>query len=182
MAGMDKVLGALELAEDLWGKAVLANKEEKMGFAAQLHREAHFSLPQIAKIVRLPARYIYEEFRPNGGKGGRFDPESLSTLVVIRRNHVKGLPIADALIRGGILSGTSYTCLTALTRIPYSKYYEVARQVAAPEKGFTPAVKVSDQQRKNVLGLREKGLNQYEIAHATGLDQPLVSRILRGLR
>jgi predicted XRE-type DNA-binding protein len=181
----DKLLEALELAHGIWEKTVLADKMEKMGFAAELHRYAVFSLPQLAKIVRLNPRYIYDEFKPNAEKGGRFDPATLNILVRVRRYHVEGKRIPENLIRMGIQGGTSYTCLTALTRISYSKYYDLARKVVISTEGeekVTARSSVSEQRRANVLALRDKGLTQKEIAHATGLDQPMVSRILRGLR
>lgn len=124
----DKVLEALETAEEVWERCVLADKQEKMGYAAKLYRYEHFSIPQIAKIVRLASRYLYVEFQPNADKGGRFDPATLSTLAKIRRLHVQGRRVPDALVRIGVQGGTSYTCLTVLTRIPYSAYYEAGRE------------------------------------------------------
>ena len=174
----DKLVEALDFAVDIWEKSLLAGKIEKLGYAGQLHRFAVFSLPQIAKIVRVPSRYIYEEFRPNGAKGGRFDPQTLSTLARIRRLQIEGKKIPDRLIRLGIEGGTSFTCITALTKISYSKYYELARETTAKQVE-SPVV---PQTRENILALRERGLTQVEIAHATGLDQPRVSRILRGQR
>lgn len=182
--GGDKWLEALELGADVWAKADMAGKLEKMGYAADLHRFGVFSLPQIAKIVRLNPKFIYAEFRPNSAKGGRFDPQTLSTLVRIRRAHLEGRKVPDRLIQVGIEGGTSFTCITALAKIPYSKYYDVARAAAAEEKKVTKPVYVSvaPETKENVFSLREQGLTQLEIANATGLDQPMVSRILRGLR
>lgn len=191
MAGnqTDRVLFALELAGDIWGKATAAIREEKLAYAHQLWRLEHFSLPQIAKIVRLNARYIYEELKPNNAKGGRFDPATLSTLARIRRAYLQGEKVPHQLIGMGIKGGTSYSCLTALTKIPYSAYYEVSRTAVAEAeqdklKSFTnqpKAVEVAER-RATVHSLRDKGLTQMEIAYATGIDQPMVSRILRGLR
>ena len=181
----DRVLEAFQLAADIWSHTIMAEKLEKLEYAEKLHPLGVFSLPQIAKIVRLNSRYIYEKFEPNSPKGGRFEPATLSTLVRIRRLFLNGEDIPHNLIRLGIQGGTSYTCLTALTRIPYSKYYEVARaQRVEREKSptlNTPS-RLDQDQRASVLALRAKGLTQNEIAFATGLDQPLVSRILRGLR
>lgn len=189
MAQMDKILEALELAGEIWGKTTLGMKEEKLAYAHQLYRMEHFSLPQIAKIVRLNSRYIYEEFTPNNTKGGRFDPATLSTLARIRRSHLQGQKIPHQLISMGIKGGTSYSCLTALTKIPYSAYYEVSRAAVAEVeqeklKDFTnqPKAREVAERRATVHGLRDKGLTQKEIAYATGIDQPMVSRILRGLR
>lgn len=175
----DKLLEALELADEIWVKAQFGDKVEKLGYAAQLNRLGVFSLPQIAKIVRLNSRYIYEEMQPKAKKGGRFDPATLSTLARIRRLRVEQrMVIPHALIRTAIEGGTSYSCMVALTGIPYSKYYEVARMVQHKAQE-TPAL-VAGVQREEIFKLREKGLSQPEIAQATGIDQPTVSRVLKG--
>lgn len=191
MAGFhkDKVLEALEEAVDIWEKTVLANRSDKLAYAHVLWRYEHFSLPQIAKIVRLNARYVYEELIPNGAKGGRFDPQTLSTLARIRRALLQGERVPDALVRMGIMGGTSFTCMTVLTGLSYGAYYDVARKAA--ERAEQETLKGSysrerdlqwQKRREEFFKLREQGLNQYEIERVTGVDQSTVSKVLRGVR
>lgn len=212
MAGYtaDTILEALELAGEVWSKTTLGLKEEKLSYAHELHRFRLFSLPQIAKIVRLNSRYIYEELSPNAKKGGRFDPATLSTLARIRRAHIQGQRVPHQLISMGIKGGTSYTCLTALTKIPYSNYYEVAREAAARAeqeelKAYTvdrspeaqamresvreAKAKMTEDNReffqarkKEIFSLRDQGLSVTAIGEATSTDKGYVSKVLRGLR
>jgi hypothetical protein len=204
---LDRVLAALEAAEEIWDKTVLGMKEEKLAYAHQLWRYEHFSLPQIAKIVRLNSRFIYEELRPNNTKGGRFDPATLSTLARIRRAHLQGERVPRQLISMGIKGGTSYTCLTALTRIPYSAYYEVSVEANAELeqealKGRTRMVRSEVAQEKRtekdriiaekraffesrkqeIRSLGEKDWSTREIGLAVGANSGYVSRVLRGER
>jgi hypothetical protein len=174
----DKLLEALELAGDIWEKSALGDKMEKLGYAAQLNRFGVFSLPQIAKVVRINSRFLYEEMKPKADKGGRFDPQTLSTLVRIRRCRLERKVVPHALIRTGIEGGTSYSCMVKLTGIPYSKYYEVARLVSHRAHDI-PAL-VAGVQRDEIFKLRERGLTQQEIATATGVDQGTISRVLKG--
>lgn len=191
MAGFhkDKVLEALEEAVDIWEKTVLANRSDKLAYAHVLWRYEHFSLPQIAKIVRLNARYVYEELLPNGAKGGRFDPQTLSTLARIRRALLQGERVPDALVRMGIMGGTSFTCMTVLTGLSYGAYYDVARK--ATDRAEQEAMKGTyaseravdwEYRRKEVHKLREQGLNMPAIGQAMGIDKSTVSKILRGVR
>lgn len=174
----DKLLEALELAGEIWEKSALGDKMEKLGYAAQLNRFGVFSLPQIAKIVRINSRFLYEEMVPKAEKGGRFDPQTLSTLVRIRRIRVERKAVPHALIRTAIEGGTSYSCMVVLTGIPYSKYYEVSRVVTAKAQQV-PAL-VAGVQRDEIFKLRGRGLTQQEIATATGVDQGTISRVLKG--
>jgi hypothetical protein len=202
---LDKVLGALEQAAEIWEKTVLGMKEEKLAYAHQLHRFEHFSLPQIAKIVRLNSRYIYEELQPNNTKGGRFDPQTLSTLVRIRRAHLQGEKVPRQLISMGIKGGTSYSCLTSLTRISYSAYYDVsveanaeleqealkgqtriARSAAARaereerERQIAEKRAYFEMRRKEILSLGEEDWGVREIGRIVGANHGVVSKILRG--
>lgn len=209
MAGvrLDRVLEALEAATDIWGKTFFAQKEEKLLYARQLHKFEHFSLPQIAKIVRINPRYVYEELTPGRAKGGRFDPATLSTLVRIRQAHLQGQKVPHQLVSMGIKGGTSYSCLTALTKIPYSAYYEVsvtanaeleqealkgqtriARSAEAQAKRVEKQSVISEtreffeMRKKEIFKLRESGLTTREIGRATGANHGYVSRVLRGER
>ena len=211
MAGwkLDKVLDALDTAIEIWDKTRLGMKEEKLAYAHQLHKFEHFSLPQIAKIVRLNSRYIYDELTPNAKKGGRFDPQTLSTLSRIRRAHLQGQKIPHQLISMGIKGGTSYSCLTALTRIPYSAYYEVSVQVAAelgqedlktfklrgPRSEVSAAAKAAREERarliaekrayfemrkQEIFSLRDEDFSMREIGEIVGAHSGTVSNVLKG--
>lgn len=176
----DKLLTALERAAEIWELSALGEKTEKLGYAAELNRFGVFSLPQIAKIVRINSRFLYEEMQPKADKGGRFDPGTLSTLARIRRCRLERKTVPYALIRTGIEGGTSYSCMVRLTGIPYSKYYEVARMVA--HRAHEVPVLVAGVQRDEIFKLREQGLTQGQVSQATGVDQPTISRVLKGMK
>ena len=178
----DKKLAALRAADEAWAKALYCNKEEKLGLAAELHRHELFSIPQIAKIVRLNARYIYEELQPNAAKGGgRFDPATLSIMVKIRMARMTDQPVAPALIRTAIKGGTSYSCMVKLTGLPYATYYDVSVKTqeeldAAPEKNMKFAPKVTPEVAEEIRKLRRNRYTLQQIADIVGVDRRTVIR------
>jgi hypothetical protein len=202
---MDRVLEALEAAVDIWDKTVMGMKEEKLAYANQLWRYEHFSLPQIAKIVRINPRYIYEELQPNNTKGGRFDPATLSTLVRIRRSYLQGQKIPRQLVSMAIKGGTSYSCVTALTGISYSAYYEVSVEANAElvQEGLKGKTRIArsevaqaerdarerliaekrayfEMRKQEILSLGKEDWGVREIGRIVGANHGTVSKILRG--
>lgn len=184
----DKKLAALRAADDAWAKALYASKPEKLGLAAELHRHELFSLPQIAKIVRLNARYVYDELTPNAAKGGgRFDPATLSTLYRIRQARVLEQAVPPALIRVAIKGGTSYSCLVKLTDIPYATYHKMSVQTqeqldAAPEKNMRWAPKMTPEIEAEMRKMRRQHFTYQTIADSVGLGVRTVQRFFTAER
>jgi hypothetical protein len=181
----DKILSALTDAIAAWDGCVYGSKNEKLHWAHTVHKHGVFSIPQIAKIVRLPARYIYDEMAPNNPKGGgRFDPQTLSALKRIRHAHVLGEKISHSLLKLAISGGTSYSCIVTLTGIPYSTYYPEAsltqeELAALPEKKMKFAPKISPELADEIRRMWGQRYSKADIARATGLEESSVSRFLR---
>jgi hypothetical protein len=120
----DHILNGLLKAESYWKKAAIADKITKIDMAKELNNLKMFSLNQLAKIVRIPARELSSRMSPKSG-GGRFEPETLSALAVVRRKKLAGEAIPQALLQLIVESDTSYSCACELTGIPYSTYYKL---------------------------------------------------------
>ena len=119
----DERLLALKYAEICWKRTFYAEREAKLYYAEELHAYGIFSLNQLAKIVRLePVALTRHGLKPNAG-GGRFEPESLSMLVSLRKSKIEGNKLPVNLVATCMESGTSWSCAANLTGIPYSSYY-----------------------------------------------------------
>lgn len=123
----DTILDGLKLAEAKWKSAIGADKLLKLHYAKEIHEYGLFSLNQLAKIVRLSPREVSAKLKANSG-GGRFEPETLSTLIILRQTYLRNDPVRPSLIEVALEGGTSYSCLVRLTGIPYSTYYKYARK------------------------------------------------------
>lgn len=118
----DRQLAGLRMAHKYWLESRSATNTIKREFAHDLHGYELFSLNQLAKIVRVNVKFIALSMKSNS-KGGRFEPEALSTLVQIRKNEVEGIRTAPSLLRLALEAGCSFTCIVTLTGIKYSSYY-----------------------------------------------------------
>lgn len=180
----DKQLKALHEAVEAWDSSQRENKHGKLRLASNLHKHGVFSLPQIAKIVRLNPRYIYDALAPNNTKpGGRFDPATLSALVRVCQSHLLGDRITPALIRTVINGGTSYSCAVHLTGIPYSTYYAESSKTQAyldarPEKNMKFRPKQSPAFDAEAQKMRRSGMTVAAISTALGVGWGTVNRAL----
>lgn len=118
----DRLLSGLKLAEVYWKKAPFAKREEKVAMAEALNYYEMFSLTQLAKIVDLNPRDLSGKLKPSAG-GGRFDPQTLGTLVMLREHRLKGSKPSTGLVALTREAGNSLSCTCALTGIPYTTYY-----------------------------------------------------------
>ena len=182
----DKTLTALTEADHFWRDAAYVDKARSLTMGRVLNEYGIFSLSQIAKIIRMNSRYVYEELERNNTKpGGRFEPQTLTTLVRIRQALVLEERVPLALIRLAIEGGTSYSCLCRLTGLPYSTYYVEASKFQSkvdnpPPKNLKFAKhKVTPEIRADVLKMRERDWTHMEIAKATGVSRTTVTRILQ---
>lgn len=119
----DTVLDGLEYANRAWQLSLQASRNEKMSLAEKLHGYEMFSLNQMSKIVRLSPVTLSRVMRPNAG-GGRFQPEALSTLMVLRRMYLLRDQPPLRLVMVALNTGTSLNCIAKLTGFPYSSLYE----------------------------------------------------------
>jgi hypothetical protein len=119
----DQKLEALTQAEFYWRKAFYADKLTKLAYAEDLNNYGAFSLTQLAKIVRSHTSELTRYGIQGGARGGRFEPETLSTLIHLRKLRMKGERIPTNLIELAVAGGTSWSCASYLTGIAYSSYY-----------------------------------------------------------
>lgn len=119
----DKHLEALTQAEFYWRKAFYEGRLTKLAYAEDLHRYGIFSLTQIAKCVRLHTAELSRHGLAPNGKGGRFEPESLPSLIYLRKQRLKSESVSTSMVKGCIDGGTSWACISYLCGIAYSSYY-----------------------------------------------------------
>ena len=118
----DRQLAGLRLAKQYWMDARIAPKDIKLEFAKELHTFNLFSLNQIAKIVRINVKYVAAILKKNA-VGGKFEPEALSSLIIMRQMQLSGQRIQPSLLRLVLDTGTTFSCTVALTGISYGSYY-----------------------------------------------------------
>jgi hypothetical protein len=118
----DKRLRTLTEASKLWKLSVYGDRKEKLAYAETLHAEEMFSLNQLAKIVRLPVPTVARVLKKNS-PGGRFVPESLSSLTYMRKVVLAGEKIPINLVRSLVEGGTSISEIARLTGAPETQMY-----------------------------------------------------------
>lgn len=120
----DQKLEALEQADFYWRKTFYADNATKIAYAEDLDKYKAFSVSQLAKIVRHHVASLTRQGITGSGRGGRFEPESLSTLIHLRKLRIDNKIIPVNLIETALLGGTSWSCASFLTGIAYSSYYK----------------------------------------------------------
>lgn len=120
----DQRLEALEQAEFYWRKTFYADNPTKVAYAQDLEKYKVFSLSQIAKIVRHHVASLSRQGVTGSNRGGRFEPETLSALIHLRKLKITNKAIPVNLIETALEGGTSWSCASNLTGIPYASYYK----------------------------------------------------------
>lgn len=119
----DKHLEALTQAEFYWRKSFYEGRLTKLAYAEDLHRYGIFSLTQIAKCVRMHTAELSRHGLEPNGKGGRFEPEAIPSLIHLRKQKLRDETVSLAMVKTAIDSGTSWACISYLCGIAYSSYY-----------------------------------------------------------
>ena len=118
----DRQLAGLKLAQQYWMDSRNADRKLKVKMARDLHGFGLFSLNQLAKIVRTNVKVIAGELEKNA-KGGRFTPETISSLIIMRQTLLQNKRVSPMLLRLALQAGTSFSCIVSLTGISYGAYY-----------------------------------------------------------
>ena len=112
----DRNLAALKLAKQYWLEARNADTKHKLQLAADLHQFELFSLNQLAKIVRINIKYVAGVLKSNA-KGGRFEPEALSSLIAMRNCVLNNTRVQPSLLRLTLEAGVSYSCAVTFNSV-----------------------------------------------------------------
>lgn len=110
----DKYLRHLVLADKFWKVSALAEKSHKLELAAELDSYGFMSLNQIGKVVRLAPGTLARALPKKVRRGGRFQPESLRALTVLRRQRLAGAPLSASAKELAIEAGTSASAASRL--------------------------------------------------------------------
>lgn len=121
----DRYTHILERAHYIWRQTAVADHSVKMDYAAELYAYRFFSLNQLAKICRVAVPTVARKHRPNAA-GGRFEPESLTTLLAIRSCVVNNQDIPKNLLRVATESGTSLGTVASMTGTTHNALYRKA--------------------------------------------------------
>lgn len=121
---LDKKLRALEEAKRIWRLSLKADRHERIELARDLHAHESFSLNQLAAICRTNVPAISRNMRPNSG-GGKFSPETLDSLILLRKTVLTHEPISKYLVRITVEGGTSANTIAKLTGASDSVLYKM---------------------------------------------------------
>jgi hypothetical protein len=111
---IDTRLRALEKAAKIWKLSYYGDRKERLAYAKELHAEKLFcrvSVPTVARNMK------------KNSPGGRFSPESLSSLTYIRKVVITGEKIPMNLVRSIVEGGTSISEISRLTGAPETQMY-----------------------------------------------------------
>lgn len=121
---LDKKLRVLEEAKRVWTLSLRASSAERIELARDLHAYEAFSLNQLAKICRTNVPAISRRMRPNSG-GGKFSPETLDSLILLRKTVLTNQPVSKYLVRITVEAGTSANTIATLTGASTSVLYKM---------------------------------------------------------
>ena len=124
---MDSKLALLERAHHAWKVSMVADFKTRLELAHEMNDTRQFSIRQVAKIVRVTPATL-SKYLDKKGDGGRFNPESLSALMSIRRIVSKGEKAPAGLVRSVVNDGTSGSTLAKLVGLHHSRIYEMLRE------------------------------------------------------
>lgn len=175
----DRRLEALELAQRTWAKTYREDdytKLQKIELAKELHEYALFSLNQLGKIVRLPAVTLTRAGLQSNASGGRFDPQTLTTLIAMRKTKMLGERCPARLIEVCVEGGTSWSCAATLTGIAYSNYY---KNVPAEFELETRALKLKPHDKDAIHKALNAGADSHLLAEQYGVHEKTVRKIHR---
>lgn len=123
----DPKYAALYEARRLWRITHIANHQERLRYAAELWEHRSYSLRQISKVCRISsATLARNNLRANAG-GGRFEPESLTTLMIIRKLVLTKQKVPTYMIQQAVESGTSINAVAKLTGAAGGTMYKSAK-------------------------------------------------------
>lgn len=117
------MLKALRDAEKTWKLSMIASHTVRIDLARDLYKHQMFSLNQLAKICRTSVPTLSRRLRANAG-GGRFEPEALAHLIVIRTRVIEGREVTPGLIRSAEEAGVSINTIATLTGASFSVLYK----------------------------------------------------------
>ena len=80
-----------------------------------LHQYGFFGTAHIAAILRVSYRTVARWGYGTTGRGGKFSPTSLSTLVRLAKDHAEGKPMNRALLRVALHDGCSASIVALQT-------------------------------------------------------------------
>lgn len=107
---------ALHEANKVWRDTFMLNSKERIAHLPDMHRHELFSLNQLAKICRVSAATASRKLKANSG-GGRFEPEALTSLMIIRRCAISGETVRQYMLEQIVETGTSLGEVARLTGV-----------------------------------------------------------------
>lgn len=112
----------LERAHRIWTMSIVAGHKEKLAFAEELNAHGMFSIRQLAKIVRLSHGALSQHITKQS-RGGRFNPESLTALVILRKLVLNGEKLPINMVSAVVKGGTSVSTLAYLVGANHTTLY-----------------------------------------------------------
>ena len=110
----DRHLRFLTLADKIWKSSDFMERRHKYEFAEELDSFDLMSLQQLAKVTRTTVPSLVNRLPKRPRRGGRFAPETLRSLVVLRRQYVAGQTLSPSVVESVMQEGTSGTAAARL--------------------------------------------------------------------
>lgn len=118
----DERLRCLQRAKEVWITSALADRNERLLMAHELHAFKLFSLNQLAKVCRLTVPTVSRHMKKNA-IGGKFQPEVLNSLIYLRKLVIINSHIPASFVKGAVDTGTSVGVIARLSGASETSLY-----------------------------------------------------------
>lgn len=122
----DPMLRRITLAAEYWRLSAISPRSERMDMAAELD-DGEWSLSNLADLTRTSIQSLSRHLPKRERKGGRFAPESLSSLRYLRSLVIQGLPLSVPQLRTVEEAGTSLSTAARLIGVSDPILYRLTR-------------------------------------------------------
>ena len=122
----DPMLRRVTLAAEYWRLSAISPHSERLAMAGELD-DGEWSLSNLAALTRTGIKTLSRHLPARERKGGRFAPESLSSLRYLRTLVIQGLPLSVPQLRTVEEAGTSLSMAGRLIGVTDVYLYQMTR-------------------------------------------------------
>ena len=112
----DPLLRRLVLASKVWRLSAVTPRKERLAMVEDLD-DGSLSLNNLSKLVRVSPGALSRHLSKREREGGRFAPESISSLRYLRMQAIQELPLSVPQIRSAVEAGTSAPMVARLVGV-----------------------------------------------------------------
>jgi hypothetical protein len=123
----DRMLRRLSLAAAYWRLSEISPRSERLAMAHDLD-DGELSLSNIAALTRLSVTTVSRHLPERERNGGRFAPESLSSLRYLRSQVIQGQKPSFPQLRAAVEAGTSLATAARLIGVSNPHLYQAFKR------------------------------------------------------